>query len=87
MLRNRSEILEQLKQVLRSADESKAAIIEACTEEANLATDLGLSSVGLLYVVISIEEQFGIRFENVGIADFVTVRDVVDYIEGRSGTC
>lgn len=87
MLRNRSEILEQLKQVLRSADESKAAIIEACTEEANLATDLGLSSVGLLYVVISIEEQFGIRFENVGIADFVNVRDVVDYIEGRSGTC
>ena len=31
----------------------------------------------------AVEEAFSIRFENVGMADFQTVRDVVDYIEGK----
>ena len=35
----------------------------------------------MLYTVIGIEEMFGIRFENVGMSDFKTLGDVVDYIE------
>ena len=80
---NRAEILEKLKEVLLFADESKRAEINSCTEASNLATDLGLASVGMLYVVIAVEETFHIRFENVGLADFVTVGDVVSYIEGK----
>jgi len=80
---NRDEILIKLKEVLLFADESKKEIIDSCTLDSNLATDLGLASVGMLYVVIAIEESFGIRFENVGLADFVTVGDVVSYIEGK----
>ena len=52
-------------------------------ESANLMTDVGLSSVGVLYVVIAIEEFFNIRFDNVGFGDFKTVGDVVDYIEKK----
>ena len=52
-------------------------------ESANLVSDLGLSSVGVLYVVIAIEEFFGIRFDDVGFADFQTVKDVLDYIEKK----
>ena len=52
-------------------------------EGSNLVNDLGLSSVGVLYVVIAIEEFFGIEFENVGFGDFATVGDVVDYIEQK----
>ena len=44
---------------------------------------LGLSSVGVLYVVIGIEEMFGIRFDDVGFSDFETLRDVIDYIEKK----
>ena len=50
-------------------------------ENANLVTDLGLSSVGILYVVIAIEEFFGVEFENVGFGDFKTIGNVIDYIE------
>ena len=34
-------------------------------------------------MVIAVEEEFGVRFENVGAADFRTLGDVVDYLEAR----
>jgi acyl carrier protein len=42
---------------------------------------LGLNSVGILYVVIAIEEFFNIRFGDVSFGDFQNVGDVLDYIE------
>ena len=53
------------------------------SDSLNLSTDIGLSSVGVLYVVIAIEEFFSIRFDNVGFADFKTVGDVINYIEAK----
>lgn len=79
----RIEIIERLKDILLTADDNSAAIIENCTEDSNLISELGLSSVGMLYLVIAIEETFQIRFENVSLGDFSTVRDVADYIEGK----
>lgn len=76
----RTEILDKLKDILHSADEVGTTPIDNCTEESNLSSDLGLSSVGMLYMVISIEETFDVRFENVSILDFVTIKDVIDYI-------
>ena len=38
----------------------------------------------MLYLVIAIEESFGILFENVTMGDFVTLRDVVDYLEKKT---
>ena len=32
-------------------------------------------------MVISIEEAFSVSFENVNFSSFVTVKDVIDYIE------
>lgn len=52
-------------------------------ESASLVSDLGLSSVGVLYVVIATEELFDIRFDDVGFADFQTIGDVIDYIEKK----
>ena len=46
----------------------------------DLRTDMGLSSIGMLYYVIVIESIFSIRFENVGVEDFKTLGDVVNYI-------
>ena len=53
------------------------------SEDASLVNDIGLSSVGVLYIVIGIEELFNIRFDDVGFADFSTVGDVIDYIEKK----
>ena len=80
---NRQEIIEKLRYILISADDRNAEKYKTCTEDANIATDLGLSSVGLLYIVIAIEEEFGIRFDSVGASDFRVLGDVVDYIEEK----
>lgn len=52
-------------------------------EDMTLVGDLGLSSVGVLYNVIAIEEFFNIRFDDIGFADLKTVGEVVDYIEKK----
>lgn len=79
----RPEIMERLRDILLVADDRNSAQIAACTEATNLTTELGLSSVGMLYLVIAIEEAFDIRFENMGLGDFATVGDVIDYIEAK----
>lgn len=79
----RSEIIETLKDILLSADDRSRERIEACDESANLALDLGFTSINTLYMVIAIEEVFSIRFDNVGMSDFETLGDVVDYIEKK----
>ena len=82
MQMTRNEIADKLKDVFKMA--AGSAYDEAkCTENANLTTDLGLSSVGMLYIVIAIEEFFGIQFDDVGFGDFVLVKDVIDYIEKK----
>ena len=78
----RSEIVEKLKDVLQMALGDKANdVLENCTEDSNLVTDLGLNSIGILYLVIAIEEFFAILFDDVSFSDFQTVGDVVSYIE------
>ena len=77
----RSEIAEKLLDVMKMAvpDFDEKGI----TEESDLTLDLGLSSVGVLYIVIAIEEFFNIRFDDVGFGDFKTVGDVISYIEEK----
>ena len=83
MSMNRNEILEKLKEILLSADESSRDTIHLVTEQTHLLNDLGLSSVNMLYMIIATEEVFGIRFDDVGVGEFQTVGDVVNYIEAR----
>ena len=80
---SRTEIIEKLKEIMLAADDRHNDAVYSCAESSNLTTDLGFSSVSMLYMVIAIEEEFGIRFENIGVSDFATLGDVVDYIEGK----
>ena len=82
---SRTEIIDRLKDILLETDSRKAALIENCGEDLRLTTELGLSSVGMLYMVIAMEESFGVTFDNVSMGDFQTLRDVVDYLEARLG--
>ena len=77
----RTEIKDRLVEIMLVAMPDAEATIKTATEESNLHTDLGFNSVGILYIVIAIEEFFNVRFENVGFNDFQTVGDVIDYIE------
>lgn len=79
-MNNRIEILEKLKDIFKMAMRNSSVDLDTITEETQLFSELGLTSVGILYVVIAIEEFFDIRFDDVGTSDFKTVGDVVGYI-------
>jgi len=83
MAMSRNDIIVKLKDVLQMAMPSSEIDVNTLSVDANLVNDLGLSSVGVLYIVIAIEEFFNIRFDDVGFADFKTIGDVVDYIEKK----
>ena len=62
----RQEIFDKLKEIMLEADDRNREIVERSTEETDLMQDFGFSSVNMLYIVIMIEECFGIRFEEIG---------------------
>ena len=84
MAMSRNEIKAKLAEVMKMAMPSLDVEGGNITEESNLTTDIGLSSVGVLYIVIAIEEFFDIRFDDVGFADFKNIGDVIDYIENKT---
>lgn len=80
---DKEQILEKLGGIFKMVMGENAADLEAGGENASLVDDLGLNSVGILYLVIAIEESFGIRFDNVGTSDLKTVGQVVEYIRSK----
>ena len=47
--------------------------------ESKLAEDIGVDSLNMLLLAITVEEEFGICFEQ--DAKFETVKDICDYVE------
>lgn len=80
---NRQEIIDNLKDILISATDNTNVDLDSITEDSNLTSDVGLTSVAILYMVIAIEETFDIRFDGAGVNDFATLGQVVDYIEEK----
>ena len=84
MALSRNEIKEKLADIMQMVMRDRLPNLSALREDSHLVNDLGLNSVGVLYVVIAIEEFFGVEFENVGFGDFATIGDVIDYIEQKT---
>ena len=78
---SRAEIFEKLKSLIKNANTSTPEVLDSCSEESNLRGDLGLTSIGVLYLAISIEQVFDVEFNDSSFDDFNTVKDVIDYIE------
>ena len=53
------------------------------TEDSNLREDIGINSVGLLYMAMALEEEFEIKFTNDDFIDLKTVKDVVGIIDKK----
>jgi len=70
-------LMKLFQKVMPYADTSKI------TPESSLTLDLHIDSVTLLMLVLGIEDEFGVRFENLDNTAFSTVADVVAYIDGR----
>lgn len=57
--------------------------ISTIKHEANLRDDVNINSIGLLYMAMAIEEEFGIKFTNDDFIGIATVQDVVNTIEKK----
>lgn len=73
-------MLETLKKLLA---EELQIDPETVTLDAELASDLGLNSIELADLVMLCEEKFGVTIDDDDIHKFVTVGDVVEYLEAQ----
>ena len=71
-------MFEQIKDILVSEMDVDANVI---TPEAQLAGDLGVNSLELADLVLLCEDKFGVSISDDDIRGFVTVNDVVTYLE------
>lgn len=53
------------------------------TEESDIKNDLGLNSIGFLYLVLGIEEEFNVEIHNINSDEFKQVKDVIDYLDKK----
>ncbi len=54
------------------------------SENSTLRGDVGMSSIAMLYMVMGLEEEFGIKFTNKDFEKMMTVGDVIACIEGKT---
>ena len=76
----REEIIETLKKIFITViDENKD--FSNVSEETNIIKDLGVNSVGLIYLLMAIEETYDIDMCDVTFSTFEKIGDVITYIE------
>lgn len=73
------DIEAKLKELLYEIDDE--IDVDEITAESKLKEDVGLSSVAMIYMAVSIENEFEIDLSDANMNDLVTVGDVVELIE------
>lgn len=76
------QIFERLIKVFKVVFE-ESVDVSAVTVESSLREDIGINSIGLLYMAMAVEEEFGIKFTNEDFATIQTVEDVITCIESK----
>ena len=75
-------MFEKIKTILIDELNVKA---EDITLDAELSSDLGINSLELADLTLLCEEKFGITIDDDDVHTFITVGDVVTYLEGLKG--
>lgn len=70
-------MLEKLKELMKNV--APEVNLDNVTLETKLIDDLHFDSLGIMMFAMAIEDEFGITFDEP--MNFLTVKDVVDYIE------
>ena len=71
-------MFEKVKQILIDELQVEENLI---TLDAELSNDLGINSIELADLVMICEDKFDIEITDDNISQFVTIRDVVNYLE------
>lgn len=56
---------------------------DSITLSSDLANDLNADSVEAVEIILALEDEFGIEFEDDDIANITTIQNLVDYIESN----
>ena len=73
-------VIEKLKNIFKLVIHNNVDL-DKVTLESNIIKDLGVNSVGLVYLVIGIEEMFDVDMSEITFNTFETVGDVVKFIK------
>lgn len=81
---DRAEIISQLSDILEPWI-SDIDLVDEIGEETNLIIDLGLDSVGILQIVLGIEQKFGIKINNFELDSSLLskMENMVNMIQGK----
>lgn len=74
-------MLEKVKKILLDYTEVPASKI---TPKTDLVNDLDLNSLDVMNIMVAFEDKFGIEIPDRIIKDFVTVEDIVNYLEDHT---
>ena len=70
-------MLEKLKELMKNVDPDMN--LDNVTLDTKLIDDLHFDSLGIMMFAMAIEDEFGVSFDEQ--MNFLTVRDVVEFIE------
>ena len=70
-------MFERLKKIIK--ENMPDTDVSNITESSLLLEDLGIDSIGMMMLSMSIEDEFGVTFD--APVTFKTVQDVLDYLE------
>lgn len=77
---DRTSIINKLKETFKIIVHNSVDV-NSIDENANIMLDLGVNSIGLIYMAMAIHKQFNVDMSTVSIDTFKTVKDVVDYLQ------
>lgn len=80
---NRTEIIVALAELLSKLRPELTLDAAELDESVALQNDLGIDSITMLMLALSIEKRFGFRFESVTAEQMKTLGSVCEYIEAR----
>lgn len=77
---DRNTILEKLKDIFKIVV-NNGVLLDNVSEDTDIVFDLGVNSIGLLYMAIAIEKEFDIDMSDIAPSTLKKVGDVISYIE------
>ena len=75
------DVFEKLVELFKKVFEGDVDVSNV-NRDSRLVEDLGMQSIGMLYMALAIEEEFGVKFHNDDFAKIKTVEDIINKIEG-----
>lgn len=73
-------ILDKLTKIVRDVTGDDDIVVD---KKANFIDDLDIMSIELFQMIIQVEDEFGIAIPDTVVGDFVTVKDIVDFIGNK----